>query len=410
MNWVGGNLSRHRRGKGWKEDMANQEQYFAKARSWQRGQANPNPVTLSAANFIPNYSATSSAAARVAGSSSHSSLPVPLHIFDGSKPSANLATPSQIIHDDAAERPLHVVSPTQTSGSAVFNNQTAKDHLVGISGPEPERRRFLKEDDLMQSELPKLSMVKSARQRGHSTAARQTIGQQRRRQSENPTDHREIQANVGGQRSSRKRTQSQIAGPPVDATIRIRVGSRSYQWSEAENSIRDPTYISSSPSRSADEIWRIASTPGNISYVIGESLTGFSSSTMSPSPWFSTGNSRSAHRCLLSDPTKHINSAASVKSQCPMIAYTDALSQYVRPPAMSAASSVSSMTVEVGTGQEFPNIGTDEEDIWRAWLNHDMPELQVPQKQQDITAADVARASSNTRAPGTGDCYAALPS
>lgn len=336
MNKVGGSLSRHRRGKGQKEDMANQEQYFAKARSWQREKAKTNPLTLSAANFVPKYPAVS----------------------------------------DAATKVVRLSSPFST-----------KDHLVGTSGLEAERRRLLKEEDFMQTKLPNLSMVKPTQKINHSTAARQVVGQQR--QSANSTSHREIQPNVGGQRGNRKRRLSQITSPPVDTPIRIRVGSVNYQWSEAGNSIRDPTYNSSSPSRSADEIRFIASTTGNTSHAIGKSLTELSSSAISPLPWFSPGNNRPAYRRRFSDPKQHIKRAASAKSQCPMTAYTDALSP--RPPtSMSPASSVSSMTVEVGNGQESPKIGIDEEDIWRAWLNHDMPEFQVAKKQQD-PAADIGR-------------------
>lgn len=392
MNRVGGNLSRHRRGKGWKEDLANQEQYFAKARSWQREQAKTNPVVLSAANFIPNYSAASNATARMARSSSPSSLPVPLDTSRISKFSANLANPLQNMQDDASQWPSRVVPPSQTSGPAVFNNQSTIDHPVDTSSPEADRRRLLKEEDFMQSKLPKLSMARPTQKRGHSTAARQVVGQQqqqrrqRQRQSANPTSYREIQPNVGGQRGNRKRRLSQTTSPPVDTTIRIRVGSKSYQWSEARNSIRDPTYNSSSPSPSADESRCITSTTGNTSYVIDESFRGLSPSTTSPSPWFSPETSRPAYRRKFSDPIEHLDRAGSAKSQCPMTAYTDALSLQARPPAMNTTSSVSSMAVEVDNGQEYPKIGIDEEDIWRAWLNQDMPEFQVPKRQQDITA------------------------
>ncbi|EHK39528.1 hypothetical protein TRIATDRAFT_323077 [Trichoderma atroviride IMI 206040] len=390
MNWMGGNLARHRRGKGRKEDLANQKQYFAKARSWQREQAKTNPVVLSAANFIPNYFAASNAGSRVARSSSPPSLPVPLETSGNRESSANLANPSQNMQDNAAQQPLRVVPLSQTSRSAVFNNQSTKDHLVDTSGPEADRRRLLKEEDFMQSKLPKPSMVKPTQKRGHSTAARQVVGQQRQRQSANPTSHREIQPKVGGQRGNRKRKLTKITSPPVDTTIRIRVGSKSYQWSEAGHSIRDPTYNSSSPSPSADESRCIASTTGTTSYVIDESFTGLSSSTISPSPWLSPGSSRPAYRRKFSDPIRHLDRAGSAKSQCPTTAYTDALSLQARPPTMSAISSVSSMAVEVGNDQESPRIGIDEEDIWRAWLNRDMPELQVPKRQQDITA-DIGR-------------------
>lgn len=391
MNWVGGSLSWYRRGKGCKEDLANQEQYFAKARSRRREQAKTSPVVLSAANFIPNYSATSIAAARVARSNSPPSLPVPLDTCGNPTCSAILASLSQNSQHDAAERPPYAVPPSQASGSAVFNNQSTKDNLEGTSVPEADRRRLLKEEDFMQSKLPKLSMAKPAQKRGHSAAARQVVGQHQR-QSAIPTSHREIQPNVSDQRGNRKRRLSQITSLPVDTAIRIRVGSKSYQWSEAGNSIRDPTYSNnSSPSRSADESRCIASTTGNTSHVIDESFSGLSSSTTSPSPWFSPESSRPAHRRKFSDPTKHLNRAGSAKSQCPMTAYTDTLSLPVRPPATSATSSVSSMTVEVGNGQESQKIAIDEEDIWRAWLNQDMPEFQVPKRQQDRTADAIRR-------------------
>ncbi|PON28154.1 hypothetical protein TGAM01_v202648 [Trichoderma gamsii] len=379
MNWVGGNLSRHRRGKGRKEDLANQEQYFAKARSWQREQAKTSPVVLSAANFIPNYFVASNAAARVARSSSPSALPVPLGTSE--EASANLASPSQSMQHDAAKRPSSVVTPSQTSGPAVFNNHSTKDHLVGTSGLEAERRRLLKEEDFMQSKLPKVSIVKPAQKRGYSTAARQVVGQ-RQRQSANPASHREIQPSVGDQRGIRKRRLSQMIPPPVDTTIRIRVGSKSYQWSEAGNSIRDPTYNSSSPSSSADESRCIASTMDNTSYVIDEFIPGLSSSTMSPLPCFSPENNRPAYRRKFYDLTEHFDRAGPAKSQCLMTTYTDALSPHARPPATSATSSVSSMAVEVGNGRESAKIGMNEEDVWRAWLNQDVPEFQVPKGRQ----------------------------
>ncbi|KAL7901543.1 hypothetical protein HDV63DRAFT_404897 [Trichoderma sp. SZMC 28014] len=381
MNCVRGSLSRHRRGKGWKEDLANQKRYFAKARSRRRDQAKTSPVVLSAANFIPNYSAASTAAARGVRSSSPPSLPVPLDTCGNPNRSAIPASPSQNFQHDAAKRPSYAVPP---SGSAVFNNQSKNDNLEGTSVPEADRRRLLKAEDLMQSKLPKLSMAKPAQKRGHSTATRQAVGQHQR-QSAIPTGHREIRPNVGGQRGNRKRRLSQITSPPVDTTIRIRVGSKSYQWSEAGNSIRDPTYSNnSSPSRSADESRCIASTAGNTSHVIDESFSGLSSSTISPSPWFSPKNRRPAHRRKFSDPTKHLDRAGSAKSQCPMTVYTDTLSLPVRPPTMSAASSVSSMTVEVDNGQESQKTALDEEDVWRAWLNQDMPELQVCPKDNRI--------------------------
>jgi hypothetical protein len=49
------------------------------------------------------------------------------------------------------------------------------------------------------------------------------------------------------------------------------------------------------------------------------------------------------------------------------------------------------MTVEVGNGQESQKIAIDEEDIWRAWLNQDVPEFQMPKRQQDTTADAIRR-------------------
>ncbi|KAH8124135.1 hypothetical protein FP744_10006573 [Trichoderma asperellum] len=375
MNWVGGNLSRHRRGKGWKEDIVRQEQYFAKARSRQCGQAKISPVTLSAANFVPSYSASSKTATLVARSSPSSSPPVPLDNAD--KSSANVANPSQIMQRDVTERLLRVVPPIQMSGSAVFNNQSMEGHLAGISDLEAERRRLSNEEDFMQTELPKLSIIQPTQKRGCSTAARQTVGQQQ--QFENSTSRREMQPSVCGQRGSRKRRLSQITSSPVDTTIRIRVGSRNYQWSEAGNSVRDPAYSSdcSSPSRSGDKTGCKTSSTGNPSYVIGKSLTRLSSPAISSLPWLSPGSNRSTHCRRFSDPTQHIARAASAKSQCPMTPYPNRLSP--RPSASRPVShSVSSMVVEVGSGQNSPKICTDEEQIWRAWLNKDIPVFQVP--------------------------------
>ncbi|KAL7926064.1 hypothetical protein ACQKWADRAFT_173284 [Trichoderma austrokoningii] len=361
MNWVGGIPSRHRR----KEDIANQERYFARARSRRREKAETNPVALSAANFIPKYSAASNAAARVAG-------PSPLGAPKISKSSASLGHPAEIMQNEGAERPSPVVPPSQTSGSAALNNRSTKHHFIGTAGPEAEQKRFLKQHDFMQSKLPKLSIIKPAQERRCSAAARQVVGQQRRQST--TTSHRE--------RGGRKRRLSQVTSPPVDTAIRIRVGSKSYQWSEAENSLRNPTYNSSSPSPSASESRCIASSTGDTSYVTGESLTGLSS----PAPLLSPGSCRPAHGRRPSDSTKHISRAGSAKSQSPMTAYTDALPP-PRPPApKSTAGSTSSMAVEVGHGQESPKIAMDGEHIWRAWLNQDMPEFQVLKTPQDITA------------------------
>ncbi|KAL6905084.1 hypothetical protein GGI43DRAFT_421321 [Trichoderma evansii] len=379
MNWVGGKLSRHRRGKGWKEDMANQEQYFAKARSWQREHAKISPVALSAANFIPNYSVASKTVKRAAGSSPSSSLAVPLGTSN--KPSANLANPSQIMQDDVTERTLRVVPP-RTSGSAVFNNQSTEAHLVGTSDLEAERRRLLKEEDLLQSKLPNFLIARPTQKRGRSAASGQIIGQHQR--PGKSTSHCEMRPNAGGQRGSRKRRLSQTTSSRVDTTIRIRVGSRNYQWSEGRNSIKDPTYNSecSSPSRSAGKTRCMTSSTGNTSYVIDKSLTRLSSPAISSLLWISPGNNRPTYRRKFSGPTQHVSRAASAKSQCPMTVYTNRLS--LKPPPVSmptwpAANSVGSMVVEVGNGQEPPKISIDEEQIWRAWLNVDMPEFQVPE-------------------------------
>ncbi|UKZ91203.1 uncharacterized protein TrAFT101_006196 [Trichoderma asperellum] len=375
MNWVEGNLSRHRRGKGWKEDIVKQEQYFAKARSRQREQAKTSPVTLSAANFVPSYSASSKTATGVTRSSPSSSLPAPLDTSD--KSSANKANPSQIMQRDVTEQLLCVVPPSQMSGSAMFTGQSMEGHLAGIFDLEAERWRLLKDEDFMPTELPKLSIIKPTQKRGCSTAARQIVGQQQ--QFEKPTSRRAMQPSVGGQRGSRKRRSSQITSSPVDTTIRIRVGSRNYQWSEAGNSVRDPAYHSdySSPSQSEDETGCKTSSTGNPSYVIGKSLARLSSLAISSLPWLSPGSNQSTHCRRFSDPTQRIDRAASAKSQCPMTAYTNGLSP--RPPASTPAiDSVSSMVVEVGSGQNSPKICIGEEEIWRAWLNKDIPVFQVP--------------------------------
>jgi hypothetical protein len=56
-------------------------------------------------------------------------------VFANFKSSANLANHSQIMQNDAAKWPSRVVPPSQTSGSAVFNNQSTKDRLMGFHSP-----------------------------------------------------------------------------------------------------------------------------------------------------------------------------------------------------------------------------------------------------------------------------------
>ncbi|KAM0261853.1 hypothetical protein ACHAQJ_002056 [Trichoderma viride] len=154
MNWVGGSLSRHRRGKGWKEDMAHQEEYFAKARTRQHDQMKTSPAILSAANFIPNYSALSEAAPSEATGITSAlrtafSLPVlftqPLDAAD--EASANLDAPPKDTQRDVAEMPL-LVLPRQTNGTRAAET-FAKRKLHGnysaetfSAGAHTEKRTF----------------------------------------------------------------------------------------------------------------------------------------------------------------------------------------------------------------------------------------------------------------------------
>lgn len=53
MNWNEGSLSRHTRGKGWKEDDARQKEHFAKARA--RSKAAPPTSVSGEPSFVPSY-------------------------------------------------------------------------------------------------------------------------------------------------------------------------------------------------------------------------------------------------------------------------------------------------------------------------------------------------------------------
>ncbi|KAF5001869.1 hypothetical protein FGRMN_716 [Fusarium graminum] len=53
MNWTGGALARHSRGKGWDKDAARQKQYFAKARA--RKNAPSSSKGLDVASFVPDF-------------------------------------------------------------------------------------------------------------------------------------------------------------------------------------------------------------------------------------------------------------------------------------------------------------------------------------------------------------------
>ncbi|POR36991.1 Uncharacterized protein TPAR_02811 [Tolypocladium paradoxum] len=62
MNWNEGSLSRHARGKGWKEDDARQKEHFAKARA--RPQGAPPASVPGEPSFVPSYIPQTAAASQ----------------------------------------------------------------------------------------------------------------------------------------------------------------------------------------------------------------------------------------------------------------------------------------------------------------------------------------------------------
>jgi hypothetical protein len=377
MNWMGGNLSRHRRGKGWKEDMAHQEEYFAKARTRQRDHMKSSPVILSAANFIPNHTALSEAAPSEATTSAprtSSSLPVlfsqPLDAAD--EASANLGDSLKDMQRDFTERPLPIL-PSQTNRLAMLNNQrSAEGHFISAPNPEAERRRLLREKTSTEVKLPKYSVpLKEPTQRREYPAVSRHISE-RQQQLRVSTGLREMPSIVSSQRGNRKRRMSQITASPSPRTLRIRVGSQNYRWSEAGNSIRSPTYSDCSSNGSAEETGCISKNVNNTSYVTNKSFTSFSSS-ISPLSLSSPGNYRLSRCRKFSDSAQQVERAASAGPQHPNPACT--CGPPLKPPSVSEVDSTDSMAVEVGDNEDTPKNGMDEARIWRVWLNQDMFEL-----------------------------------
>ncbi|KAL7796036.1 hypothetical protein V8C37DRAFT_372896 [Trichoderma ceciliae] len=367
MNWMGGNLSRHRRGRGWKEDTARQKEYFARARTRQRERMKPSPVALAAANFIPNYTPPLEATTSPARADSSLSMLFSQPLCAANEAPANLEVPSKGMQRGVAELPLFV-PPSQKDVSTMLNNQSVDDHVIGAPDLEAERRRRLRNMDGAVNELPKKPSVREfTRRRKHSTIFRHISEQ--RQQLGTSTGYHVMPSMVGRQRGKRKSKMSQIPSSPSPRSVRIRIGSQDYRWSEAKNSIRIPTHGDCSSNGSAEEIGREAHSRNadDASYITNETFTGSPSSSSSSLPWSSPCNNRLSRRRGISHSTGEVVRGASV--ECQRQAPTCACGSLLKSLSpKSETESTVSMIVEVSDGEGMPEIELDEERAWRQWL------------------------------------------
>ncbi|RFU76523.1 hypothetical protein TARUN_5727 [Trichoderma arundinaceum] len=373
MNWMGGNLSRHSRGKGWKEDVARQKEYFAKARTRQRERINDNLVTLSAADFIPDYRPSMEVTADPAESASSLSMLLSQPLRGADEALANLASEQKVSHRHITQRPL-VVPRVEKDPSLILKDQSSEDHFSGAPDLEAGQRRNLRKTDCAGIELPKPSASESTRRRELSTTFRHISEPQ---QHIGPfTSHRKRPSSaVGQQGDNRKRKSQKVTSSPSPILVRIRVGSQDYRWSEAGNSIRNPTHYGDCSSRqSAEETGRKVQTRNvnSASYITNESFTSFSSSSSSSLPWSSPCKDRVARSRRFPGSAQHIVMAAPAESHRPIL--TRACASLLKsPPLASEVDSIDSMAVGVSDAGEGevevnPEIEVDEERIWRQWL------------------------------------------
>ncbi|KAL6702301.1 hypothetical protein J3F84DRAFT_392450 [Trichoderma pleuroticola] len=323
MNWMGGNLSRHRRGKGWKEETARQKEYFAKARSRQREGAKSSPVPLSAANFIPNYAPRPQATTSLGEAAFPSSMPT-------SKPTGAA---------DEAPRGLNdLLEPLRQDVTQLPLFASSENHPMGASNQGNE----LKEPTRKVVERPSLS--------------RHILDQQHRTFGA----HQKSRSKFDRQRDVRERRVIQNT-PSSPRSMRIRIG----------NSIGNPTFGDRSAAESTEPARTMRTTrPGGVNIAscsTGEVFTGFSPpSTSSDVLLSSPCRKRAARRKNVYNSPKKIVGAPSAEFQRPLL--DCACGSAKRPSSMSEIESTGSIAVQVGDVEITPEDETDEERAWRQWL------------------------------------------
>ncbi|EHK25683.1 uncharacterized protein TRIVIDRAFT_219445 [Trichoderma virens Gv29-8] len=362
MNWTGGNLSRHRRGKGWKEEMARQKEYFAKARSRRLEGVKSSPVPLSAANFIPNYTSPPEAPTGL-GSATSTLISKPACAAD--EISTSLDNPPEALQREVTELSL-LVSPGKMDEFPMLN-QASKYHSMGASDLETALRETLKKGDFERAKLPKLSVMEPARHIfEHPPLFKLTLEQQRR----TSTGRDRISPSFDRQKDMRTRGMIQNTPSPSPRSARIRIGSQDYRWSVVRNSIGNLTFGDHSATKSTvSKQTKYKTQPGSISnasYIINESFTGFSlsSSDLSLS---SPGRNRAARRQELHNSPNKVVGAASAEFKFPLPHCACGAAMNVSPAA-SEIESTDSIAVQVSDGELGPQTETDEERIWRQWL------------------------------------------
>ncbi|ETR98157.1 hypothetical protein M419DRAFT_89299 [Trichoderma reesei RUT C-30] len=369
MNWMGGNLSRHRRGKGWKEEMARQKEYFAKARSRLREQdkAQP-PVTLSAADFVPNYVSPAkrpTASLRRAGASPSSVLggkPVPA----APEVLTSLEDRPKIQSRDVTKLPI--AFPLGGNERPPLSDQAARYRSVGTSDPRAGFQGLLKRIDSSGTEMPRRPVLQLGRERGFSTNFRHTSEQQK--QLGVDLDHRKP-SEGGRQRDNRKRKLRQAT--PSPRSVRIRVGSQDYRWSKSRNLTESPAHAerlqtqSTAPERPRNRMQSID--VNHSSHLVDEGLTGSSSSSSHPT-MSSPCRSRASRLRQFHNSTSHVRGRIPTELVNPPRdrGCESASNSPSSAPSPSEIDSMDSTAVQASDDGHMPESEVDEERIWRQWL------------------------------------------
>ncbi|KAL7949415.1 hypothetical protein V8C42DRAFT_211724 [Trichoderma barbatum] len=358
MNWMGGNLSRHRRGKGWKEDMARQKEYFARARSRQREGVSSSPVPLSAANFIPNYTSPLETITSLAGTGVPSSTLISEPICAAGEVSESLRNPPRGLQMDVTELSFPV-SPSQL-------DQSPEDHSIGASDLETGCQTRSRKSDSAGIQLPKISVREPIWKNAYTASFRYTSEQQRPLGT--ATGNRKMPSGFDRQEDIRKRKVRQAMPSPTPRSVRIRIGSQDYRWSEARNSIGDLTHgdLSAIQSTVSEETKNITlpSRLDNASYMTDMTFTRFSPSS-SDLPLSSPCRDRASRRRELHNSTRQMGGAALAELQRPKLDCT--CGAVTKPPSSTSDfESTDSIAVQVSDG--VPEAEADEEQIWRQWL------------------------------------------
>ncbi|KAK4068811.1 uncharacterized protein Triagg1_7171 [Trichoderma aggressivum f. europaeum] len=375
MNWMGGNLSRHRRGKGWKEEMARQKEYFAKARSRQREGAKSSPVPLSAANFIPNY-APPEATTSLGEVAFPSFMPISKPTGAADEASRSLDDPSKPWRADVTELPL--LASSGERGESPAPDPSLENHPMGASNLGNERRRTLQQGGFAKVKLPKLSAKEPTRQiLERPSLSRHILDQQHKPFG----GHHKLRSKFDRQRDVRERKVIQNTPCLSPRSVRIRIGSQDFRWSETRKSIQDtiqktignPTFGDGSADQSIvpeAEQTRHTTRPGganDASYITGESFTGFSPpSTSSDVLLSSPCRNRAARRKNVCNSPKKIVGAPSAEFQRPLL--DCACGGAKKPSSMSEIESTGSIAVQVGDVEITPEGETEDERLWRQWL------------------------------------------